>query len=354
MNCPPIQYCRTTDGVSIAYWTLGEGPTVLIVDVGAVSHVALEWEVPAFQRFFLRLAETFRVVRYNPRCSGLSECPEDVSLPAFVLDLVAVVTALGPDPVALLSIGHGSNYTNQFSADHPDRVAALASFIPVVDNRKSLAYFTALLHGAPGWGEQVMANLYDPQQSEPHEPLETLFRNASSHQERVGASRLEFELVEPLARIRAPTLVLHDQQNPFSAGPEMASRVPDARLVVRSSDGYPPWYDDDQDGLFDLLVPFFLEHAASTEDAPAASTEPARTPTAVSRLSPRELEVLRHIADGTSNPEIGEELVISPGTVARHVTNILNKTGCRNRADAARFAAEHGLTTPDVRSPPPR
>ena len=35
--------------------------------------------------------------------------------------------------------------------------------------------------------------------------------------------------------------------------------------------------------------------------------------------------------------------MISPGTVARHVTNILNKTGCKNRADAARYAAQQGL-----------
>lgn len=32
MDCPPIQYCRTVDGVNIAYWTLGEGPTVAIVE----------------------------------------------------------------------------------------------------------------------------------------------------------------------------------------------------------------------------------------------------------------------------------------------------------------------------------
>ena len=54
--------------------------------------------------------------------------------------------------------------------------------------------------------------------------------------------------------------------------------------------------------------------------------------------------MLRLIADGLSNAAIGEALVISPGTVARHVTNLLNKTGCRNRAEAARYAAEHGLT----------
>ena len=70
MDAPPIQYARTADGVNIAYWTLGEGPTVVIAEVGTASHIALEWEVLAFRRFFLRLAARFRIVRYNPRCSA--------------------------------------------------------------------------------------------------------------------------------------------------------------------------------------------------------------------------------------------------------------------------------------------
>ena len=61
-------------------------------------------------------------------------------------------------------------------------------------------------------------------------------------------------------------------------------------------------------------------------------------------LPEREVVVLQAIADGRTNMEVAEALVISPGTVGRHVTNILNKTGCKNRAEAARYAAEHGLT----------
>ena len=61
-------------------------------------------------------------------------------------------------------------------------------------------------------------------------------------------------------------------------------------------------------------------------------------------LTQREIEVLRLIAAGKSNPEIGGELVISVRTVANHVANILNKTGTSNRVEAATYATRHGLT----------
>lgn len=53
-------------------------------------------------------------------------------------------------------------------------------------------------------------------------------------------------------------------------------------------------------------------------------------------LSPREVDVLRLIADGLTDREAGEALGISPRTVGRHVGSILDKLGARNRADAAR------------------
>lgn len=60
-------------------------------------------------------------------------------------------------------------------------------------------------------------------------------------------------------------------------------------------------------------------------------------------LTQRELEVLRLIAVGKSNRDIGQELVISLSTVAHHVTNILNKTGASNRTEAVSFAVHHSL-----------
>jgi DNA-binding NarL/FixJ family response regulator len=60
-------------------------------------------------------------------------------------------------------------------------------------------------------------------------------------------------------------------------------------------------------------------------------------------LTPREIEVLRLIAAGRSNHEIADELTISLNTVLHHVTSILGKTAAANRAEAAVYAAQHGL-----------
>jgi DNA-binding CsgD family transcriptional regulator/tetratricopeptide (TPR) repeat protein len=60
-------------------------------------------------------------------------------------------------------------------------------------------------------------------------------------------------------------------------------------------------------------------------------------------LSARELQVLRLVAAGKTNPQIAAELHRSPATVAIHVRNILDKTRSANRAEAAAFAARHGL-----------
>jgi DNA-binding CsgD family transcriptional regulator len=66
-------------------------------------------------------------------------------------------------------------------------------------------------------------------------------------------------------------------------------------------------------------------------------------------LSKREVEVIRLIAAGNNNKEIGRTLFISTNTVAAHVRNILEKTHTGNRTEAAAFAADHGLLPARVR-----
>ena len=61
-------------------------------------------------------------------------------------------------------------------------------------------------------------------------------------------------------------------------------------------------------------------------------------------LTERELEVLRLVAEGRSNPDIARVLVLSHKTVARHLSNIFVKLDVSSRTAAAAYAFEHGLT----------
>ena len=67
------------------------------------------------------------------------------------------------------------------------------------------------------------------------------------------------------------------------------------------------------------------------------------TPNLFTDLSDRELEVLRLIADGLSNAEIADKLIISEKTVKGHVSNILGKLHMLDRTQAAVFAWQQGL-----------
>ena len=60
-------------------------------------------------------------------------------------------------------------------------------------------------------------------------------------------------------------------------------------------------------------------------------------------LTQREVEVLRLVAAGKTNPEIAEDLFISASTVNTHVSNIFNKINAANRAQAASYATREGL-----------
>jgi two-component system nitrate/nitrite response regulator NarL len=75
-------------------------------------------------------------------------------------------------------------------------------------------------------------------------------------------------------------------------------------------------------------------------DAPAVDPKPA-----FSDLTPREREILRHLAEGQSNKAIGRELGISDGTVKLHVKAILRKLNVHSRVEAAVLAVEETLRT---------
>ncbi|WP_028057720.1 response regulator [Candidatus Solirubrobacter pratensis] len=75
----------------------------------------------------------------------------------------------------------------------------------------------------------------------------------------------------------------------------------------------------------------------------AARRDPAEPPAALAALTEREREITRLVADGLTNAEIAGRLVISPLTAKTHVSNVLRKLGCRDRAALVALAYESGL-----------
>jgi DNA-binding CsgD family transcriptional regulator len=85
--------------------------------------------------------------------------------------------------------------------------------------------------------------------------------------------------------------------------------------------------------------------AGSSPDAVRRLKETLRTYEEVG-LTQREMEVLALLAEGLTNPEITERLVISVRTAETHVNHVLGKLGCSSRARAAAWAVERGLARP--------
>ncbi len=89
-----------------------------------------------------------------------------------------------------------------------------------------------------------------------------------------------------------------------------------------------------------------IEYALALPNEPATG-RPRRTPDRAANgaalLAPREREVAALVAEGLSNREIAERLLISERTAETHVQHILNKLGCNSRARIATWAARHGL-----------
>jgi DNA-binding NarL/FixJ family response regulator len=96
-----------------------------------------------------------------------------------------------------------------------------------------------------------------------------------------------------------------------------------------------------------LLAPTVTRRLVS-EFARLRPTLPRR-PDALAELTPRETEVLRLVAEGLSNGEIAERLVVSDETVKTHVSRVLAKLRLRDRTQAVVLAYESGLVVPRVR-----
>ena len=164
---------------------------------------------------------------------------------------------------------------------------------------------------------------------------------------------------EGVERFRAhrPDVTLMDLQLPDLSGVEAISRIlsefPDAHIVVLTT------YTGDAQVLRalragarayilkshvhrELLETIRTVHAGRKRIPPDIATELAEH-AAEDELSPREIEVLKLIAVGKSNKEIGDKLFIGEATVKGHVTNILSKLTANDRAHAVTIGLKRGI-----------
>jgi len=91
--------------------------------------------------------------------------------------------------------------------------------------------------------------------------------------------------------------------------------------------------------LYPTLAKLLVNDFLSSE----SQTKTART---LNELTPRENQVLAHLADGGSNTDIAEALSISPKTVARHRENIMRKLNLHSRTELVKYAIRKGIIEP--------
>lgn len=97
-------------------------------------------------------------------------------------------------------------------------------------------------------------------------------------------------------------------------------------------------------GLAKVLIRGYAERPSDASLAPADTHETDRDSAAqLHALTPREMEVLKLVAEGYTNQEIADKLVISIKTVQAHRANVMEKLGLRNITHLVRFAVRAGL-----------
>jgi class 3 adenylate cyclase len=102
-----IKYCRASDGVRLAYATVGEGPP-LVKSANWMNHLEYDWESPIWHHLLDGLARNHTLVRYDARGNGLSDWDVDeLSLDAWVSDLETVVDTIGIKRFPLLGVSQG-------------------------------------------------------------------------------------------------------------------------------------------------------------------------------------------------------------------------------------------------------
>jgi pimeloyl-ACP methyl ester carboxylesterase/DNA-binding CsgD family transcriptional regulator len=343
-EAPSTRFARSGP-VHIAYQVLGDGPLDLIHIPGALGHLETYWEEPNCARFLRRLSSFARLALYDKRGTGMSDRVGGVQ--AFherIDDVRAVMEAVGSERAALFGISEGGAIAALYAATYPEAVT----------------HVITMGSGAIGWITPERAELVIPDvvrrwgngdlidngaPSVAHDPqirewTGRLQRRSCTPGSMAAILRMNagFDVRAELAKIAAPTLVLHrtgDRLYLVEEGKYLAEHIPNARLVELPGTDHLPFFED-ADHIVDLIEEFVTGRPPS-----ARWRQETASPAG---LSARECDVLRLVALGRTNHQIAAELYISPHTVSHHLRGIFAKTSTTNRTEASAFAHEHELT----------
>jgi pimeloyl-ACP methyl ester carboxylesterase len=273
VNVPATRYAKS-DGVSIAYQVVGEGPIDVLVVPGFATHIELLWGLPPVAGFMERLSAFSRLLLFDKRGTGLSDPVAEVpTLEQRIDDVRAVMDAAGSDRAALIGISEGGAMSALYAATHPERVASLVLYgamartteapdypwaTPADALRESAAEFIA-----PFWGQRadVFVELFAPSMTEGDprglEALARLQRSAASPAmiQQIFEMFLDIDVRAVLSTIHVPTLVLHrhgDRVVNWRAGKDLAARIPGARYVELPGIDHLPWAGEMDDVLGEI------------------------------------------------------------------------------------------------------
>lgn len=343
-----VRFCKSFDGVEIAYAVSGDGPPVVMLPTW-LTHLEYQWRTVAWGPWLEALSTRYRLIRYDPRGCGLSDRDaENLSFETSVRDLAAVVDAAGLNRFSIVGICQGGPVAIEFTARQPDRVRNLVLYgtyargknrrtTPMEPEKAKLMLELMEL----GWAQEdhafmrVFATQFQPEGSIEHlRSWCELQRVATSAANAVKLTRFTFDVDvrESAARITCPTLVVHPDRDaavPVEEGRLLAQIIPGARFVLLSSPNHFLLRDEPARATLVEALYAFLPSTLGDEGP-------------FSHLTEREKELLHFVARGLDNHQIAAHLYISEKTVRNHVSNIFSKLDVETRAKAVFIAREAG------------
>ena len=253
-----IAFCKAADGVRLAYAVAGEGPP-LVRAANWMTHLGYDIESPVWKHWVRDLSAERQFIRYDERGCGLSDWDAtDFTFDDWVADLETVVEALGLKRFPLLGVSQGGAVAVAYAARHPERVSRLVLCSAYAQGRavrasgedEKRAAALDLELARVGWGRddpafrQVFAAQFLPDGTRADwAAFDQLQRRTTSPDNAVRFLE-EFGRIDvrDLAReVSCPTLIMHsrdDHRVPLRFGEELASLIPDSRLVALSSNNH--------------------------------------------------------------------------------------------------------------------